>query len=331
MATGIGRRGFVIGLGGTTVAWPLIARAEPVEQPVIGFLSSLSRDAAVTRVKAFRRGLADGSFSERQNVAMESRWANGQYGLLPGLVADLVARRVNVIVASGGPPATLAAAAATTAIPIVFVSGIDPIAAGLTKSFNHPTKNVTGFMLFTAAGWTKRLELAAQIAAKDSVIGILLNSENLGADPPMKEMEQAAQTLGRQLLFVSATTSQEIETALKNLAELQVGALIVSSDPFFVQQIALIVTRVAGHKLPVVCEWSDEARAGALMSYGIDLIEAYHQAGVYTARLLKGEPPSDLPIVQPTKFEFVINLKTAKALGLTVPSNLLTIADEVIE
>jgi len=331
MAVGIGRRQFMSALGSVAATWPLAARAQQPVMPVIGLLNSISPEAAETRMNAFRRGLGEGGFVQGRNVAFEFRWANGKYDLLPALAADLVARKVDVIFASGGPPATLAAAAATNTIPIVFISGVNPVTAGIAKSFNHPAGNATGFMLFTVAGWTKRLELAAQIAEKDSAVGVLLNPKNPKADPSVEEMQQAAQAQGRKLAFVSASTTGEIEMGLESLANARVGAAIISPDPFFVEQTVLIVTRALQHKLPIVCEWSDEAKAGGLMSYGIDLLDDYHQAGVYTARLLKGERPSDLPIVQPTKFEFVINLKTAKALGLTIRPTLLAIADEVIE
>jgi ABC-type uncharacterized transport system substrate-binding protein len=331
MAFSIGRRRFVAGLSGTAVAWPLAARAQQPSMPLIGFLNSASPEAFTNQVAGFRRGLGQTGYVEGQNLAIEYRWADGHYERLPAMAADLVGRKVFVLAATGGIACALAAKAATTTIPIVFTTGADPIKAGIVASLNRPEGNITGVsFLFNTLG-TKRLELLTQLAPRASTIGMLVNPANPNSELEAKDAQAAAQALGRKLLVVSAENENGIETAFAALVEQRAGALSVGGDPFFQIRRDQILTLAARHMMPAIYGLREDAAAGGLMSYGTSAGDAYRQAGVYVGSILKGNKPADLPVIQSTKFEFVLNLKTAKTLGLNVPPTLLAIADEVIE
>ena len=324
------RRGLITALGVTAILRPTTVGAQQ-RTPVIGFLHSGSPGAAGISLDAFRRGLADAGYVEGQNVVIEFRWAEGRYERLPALAVELVSQKVDVIVATAGAITAQAAKAATRTIPIVFHVGPDPVAAGLVESLSRPGGNVTGVALLTTAAWTKRLELAAAIADRNAPIGVLLNPNYQGTDPAAEEMQHAARAIGRQLTMVFATDLGEIERGLGALAKSGVGAVLVSTDPFLLSERVHLAELALERRLPTICGWSEEAKAGALMSYGSDQHETYYQVGLYTARVLKGENPADLPVVQATRLLLVVNLKTAKALGLDIPPLLMALADEVIE
>jgi putative ABC transport system substrate-binding protein len=324
------RREFVTLLGGTA-AWPLAAHAQQPAMPVIGFLSGGSAAGYAPIVSAFRQGLAEAGYTEGQNLAIEYRWADGQYDRAPALAADLVARGVSVIVAAGGIGSALAAKAASPTIPIVFVSGDDPIRFGLVDSFNRPGGNVTGVSFLLTALEAKRLELLHELLPKATLIAVLVNPSFAAADLRVTAVREAANTLGLQLSILTAGSERDIDNAFASVVEKQAGALIVTSDPFFVsrrEQIVFLATRGA---VPTAFFTREFATAGGLMSYGASISDAYRQTGIYAGKVLKGEKPANLPVMQPTKFEFVINLKTARALGLDIPPMMLALADEVIE
>jgi putative tryptophan/tyrosine transport system substrate-binding protein len=324
------RREFTTLLGGA-VAWPLAARAQQPAMPAIGFLSGGSAAGYAPIVSAFRQGLAEAGYTEGQNLAIEYRWADGQYDRAPALAADLVARRVSVIVAAGGIGSALAAKAASPTIPIVFVSGDDPIRFGLVDSFNRPGGNVTGVSFLLTALEAKRLELLHELLPKATLIAVLVNPSFAAADLRVTAVREAANTLGLQLSILTAGSERDIDNAFASVVEKQAGALIVTSDPFFVsrrEQIVFLATRGA---VPTAFFTREFTTAGGLMSYGASISDAYRQTGIYAGKVLKGEKPANLPVMQPTKFEFVINLKTARALGLDIPPMMLALADEVIE
>jgi putative tryptophan/tyrosine transport system substrate-binding protein len=325
------RREFITLLGGAAAAWPLVARAQQPAMPVIGFLSVRSPSEATYAVAAFHRGLKEGGYVEGQNVAIEYRWAEAQYGRLPALAAELVRRRAAVITTTGGPTAALAAKAATTTIPIVFIVGDDPVKLGLVASLNRPGGNATGINFFVTAMEGKRLGLLHELVPTAALMGVLLNPTSAPFEFQLKDVQEAARSIGQQIHVLHASSEQDIHAAFTTFVRMRAQALLVCADPFFNGRREQLVTLAAHYAIPTIYELREYAMAGGLMSYGTSLPDTYLQIGIYTARILKGERPADLPVVQPTKFEFVINLKTAKALGLDVPPTLLARADEVIE
>jgi putative ABC transport system substrate-binding protein len=330
MAIDIGRREFMAALGGASLASPLVARAQqPTAVPVIGFVHPGSADGERRQVDAFNRALSEAGYTDGQNVTIEYRWADGRFDRVPTLLADLVRRQVAVIVAGGG--SAVAAKAADTSIPIVFTSGVDPVQQGIVPSLNRPGGSMTGVAFFSTALGPKQLELLLDVAPTAKNIGFVTYAGYPYAKSRIQELETAANTLGRTLVVQNIANQTDIEPAFDALSHQGVGALIVSADPLFLEWREPLVALAARHALPACYGLREFAVAGGLMSYGADLPDAYHQVGVYVARILKGEKPADLPVVQSTKVELVINLKTAKALGLTFPLPLLGRADEVIE
>ena len=316
---------------GAAAALPAVTRAQQPALPLIGFLSGASATPFAHLVAAFRQGLGDSGFVEGQNVAIEYRWAEGRYERLPEMAVELVRRRVAVLVATGNDRAALAAQAASASVPIVFSVGGDPVARGLVASLGRPGANLTGISLFTGVLEPKRLSLLREALPAATRIGLLVNSGSVTVRSKVTEFEQAARLVGVQPLVVMAQAESEFEAAFASLLQQRADALVVSTDAFFNSQRERLVALAARHKLPTIYEFREFALAGGLMSYGTHLGEMYRQIGIYTGRILKGAKPADMPILQPTKFELVINLKTAKALGLTIPQSLLLRADEVIE
>jgi putative tryptophan/tyrosine transport system substrate-binding protein len=323
------RRDFITGIVVST-ATPLAARAQHPTTPVIGFLHSGSPGSFTRHMTAFRQGLSEIGYVEGQNVAIEYRWAEGQYDRLPALAADLVNRKVAVIVA-GAPPAALAAKASTTAIPIVFGIGYDPVQYGLVTSLNRPGGNVTGVIFFSGALAPKRLQLLHEIVPTASAVGLLVNPNTPTSEGQVSDVRAAALALGWALHVFNVDREGDFDGVFANVNERRVAALIVGGDPMFVSSQGRIIALAARYSLPAIYDRREYTEAGGLMSYGTSLIDVFRQQGVYTGRILKGEKPADLPVTQPTTFELVINLKTAKTLGLSIPSGVLAIADEVIE
>jgi putative ABC transport system substrate-binding protein len=324
------RREFITLLGGAAAAWPLAARAQQPAMPVIGFLSSTSADPVAYLIAAFRQGLSEAGYVEGRNVAIEYRWAEGQYDRLPAMVSELLRRDVAVIAALG-TPAALAAKTATTMIPIVFGVSEDPVKLGLVASIARPGGNATGVSYLLSELGAKQLGLLRELVPAASRFGLLVNPNNENAEAITGDLKAAAATIGVEIDVVRATDSHGIEEAFVALIRDKVHALVVGTDPFFYNRRVQLATLATRHALPTIYNVRAYAEAGGLMSYGTSLTEAYRQMGVYTARILKGEKPIDLPVVQSTKFDFVINLPTARALGLTIPPMLLARADEVIE
>jgi len=324
------RREFITLLGGAAAAWPIVAHAQQPAMPVIGFLNSSSPNAVAEWVESFRQGLREQGYIEGQNVHIAFRWAEDHYDRLAGLAGELVRNNVKVIVATGGLPAAFAAKAATTAIPIVFVAS-DPVQAGLVASLSRPGGNLTGVSPLGALLSAKRIGLLHDMVPKATVIGVLVNPTYPNVDVQLKETEEAARTLGLQIQVANIRSERDLDATFASLVQRRIGALLLSADVFWMTQRGLIAELVARHALPIMSHQREVVAAGALMSYGPSFADAYRQAGVYTGRIFKGEKPADLPIMQPTKFEFVINLNTAKTLGLSVPPTLLGIADVVIE
>ena len=324
------RREFIKLLGGTAVTWPLTARAQQTAMPVVGWLHGASGNFTKHLASAFRKGLSEAGYVEGQNVMIEYRHADGQYERLPGLAGELVRRPVAVIVA-GSPPAALAAKVATTSIPIVFVVGLDPIAAGLVASINRPGGNATGITMITGPLAQKRLEIMRELVPTAVKIAMLVNPTSPDAAPEIRDVQAAAQANGLSIKLLNASTVSELDAAFGALADLRPDALLVGSDPFFNTQSEQFASLTARARIPAIYPFREPTDAGGLISYGTSIANAYRQAAIYAARILKGEKPADLPVQQPTKFELVINLKAAKALGLAVPPTLLFRADEVIE
>jgi putative ABC transport system substrate-binding protein len=324
------RREFIALLGGAAVAWPIAARAQQPAMPIIGFLRSTSRTADPSNLAtAFRQGLKEAGFIEGQNVTIEFRWGENRIDRLRALVAELLDRRVAVIV--GNHPAALAAMAASTTVPIVFVSGADAVRQGLVASHNRPEGNVTGATFFSGEVGAKRLELLRQLVPKATTIGVLVNPNTTETEIERRDVVSAAQTIGQDLVVLEASSEGDIEPAIGNFVQRGARALLVGVGPFMFSHRQRLIALSERHALPASHSQREAVVSGGLMSYGASISGAYREVGIYAGRILRGEKPADLPVMQSTKFEFVLNLKTAKALGLEVPPTLLALADEVIE
>ncbi len=324
------RRRRFLGLVGGTVAWPLAARAQ-VKTPQIGFLHSGGAERFTGQVQAFRQGLSEAGYAEPQQVTIEYRWAQGHFDRLAGLAGELVSRPVDVIMAAGGANPSLAAKAATTTIPIVFVHGSDPVLIGLVASINRPGGNVTGINLLTYDLDAKRLELVRQLTSNASLIGVLVNPDAPESARQLEELQKAAKTLQQPIHVVTATRDDELAPAFEDFAKHKAAALLVGAGTFFNNRRSQLIALAARHAIPASYPLRESAVTGGLMSYGPSTTDGYRQAGIYCGRILKGTKAGELPVMQSVKFELVINLKTAKALGLEVPGTLLARADEVIE
>jgi putative ABC transport system substrate-binding protein len=330
MAIKIGKRQFISALGASAAVWPFTVRAQQPAMPVVGYLGSGSLIGTADQVAGFRLGLEEAGYAEGRNVEIEFRWADGHYDLLPAMAAEFVSRKVSVFI-GGGLPATLAAKAVTETIPIVFVMGADPVTSGVVPSLNRPGGNVTGVSQFYGALGGKRLEVLRAIVPTSATIGVLSDPNNPNAENHLSDVRTAARTMGQEIEIVPARTEAEITTAFLTFVSKRADALLVADDPFFSVQRKQIVSLAAQQMLPAIYYAREFAVAGGLISYGSSSKENGRLAGVYVGRILGGAKPEDLPALQPTKFELVINLKTAKILGLTVPPSLLATADEVIE
>jgi putative tryptophan/tyrosine transport system substrate-binding protein len=323
------RRDFVTLLGGAAVVWPLVAHPQQPSTPVIGFLSSLSQ-AQTQLMAAWRRGLGETGYDEGKTVTVEYRFADGQYDRLTAFAAEFVRRPVDLIVAIA-PPAALAAKVATTTIPIVFVVGLDPVAAGLVASFNEPGGNATGMTLIAGPLGQKRLEILRELGSKSKVVPVLVNPTSPDSVPEIRDVQAAARTMGLELRLINASTPTEIEVAFAAIAQLHPDGLLVTTDPFFTIQRDQIVRLATQLKVPTVYPFREFAAAGGLVSYGANIANAWRQVGIYVGRILKGDKPADLAVMQPTTFELVINLKTARDLNINIPATLHARSDDVIE
>jgi ABC-type uncharacterized transport system substrate-binding protein len=327
----LNRRDLLILGAGTATAWPLIVRAQQKAMPVIGYLDAGSAGLRASLVAALRQGLSETGYVEGQNVTIEYRWAEGSYDRLPALAADLVGRKVDLIATGGGNVSALAAKNATSTIPIVFVSGGDPVEAGVVTSLARPGGNLTGFSILAGELRPKRIELLSELVPQARVVALLVNPTNLPNEPGIREAQEAARAKGVQLQILKASTESEIDAAFASLAQLHAGALVIGGEPFFASRRERLVALASRHAVPAIYDWREFVAAGGLISYGTSLPAVFRQAGIYAGKILKGAKAADLPVQQPTIFEMVINLKTANALGLTVPQSLLARADEVIE
>jgi putative ABC transport system substrate-binding protein len=324
------RRDFITLICGAVVAWPLTARAQQ-SMPVIGWLSSLSPEGGKPNLAAFRKAFADTGYVEGHNIQIEYRWAEGNYDRLPAMAADLIGRHVALIVTSGAEPAAFAAKAATATIPIVMVVGSDPVKEGLVASLSRPGANATGATVYAFNMESKRLALLHEAVPAGRIIAVLVNAASPGAELQTRDVMEAAPRLGVEVTIFNAHGAGEFESLFAAMAERKAGALLVTADPALYTQRGHLIALAAQHRLPAIYEWRLHAVEGGLMSYGTVLTDAYSQVGRYAGRILNGEKPGDLPVVQPTHFQFVINLKTAKTLGLEIPPTLSARADEVIE
>jgi putative ABC transport system substrate-binding protein len=324
------RREFLVALGGATAMWPVRARGEEAIPPKVGYLSTLSEVQAKSQLAMFRRGLGEAGFAEGRNVSIEFRWADGKYDRLPALAGDLVRQNVSVILAQA-PPAALAAKAVTTTIPIVFVVGFDPVAAGLVGSFNQPGGNATGMTLFSLPLGQKRLELLRELVPKSSTIAMLANPLSPDAIPEIGAVQAGARALDVHIKLVNASSPEDINAAFAAIAQLRPDALMIGTDPFFLDRREQIVALAARAGLATIYPFRDFVVAGGLISYGTNIENSYRQAGIYAGRILKGAKPEELPVMQPTTFQLVINLATANALGIDVPAVVHVRSDEVIE
>jgi len=325
------RREFITLLGGAAASWPLIALAQQPSMPVIGFLSARSPAEAASVLGAFRQGLGETGYFEGKNVIIEYRWAEGRYDRLPALAAELIGRQVAVIAATGGEPSPLAAQAATRTIPIVFTLGGDPVEAGLVDSFNRPGGNLTGTTIMGVELGPKLLDILRQLIPSATTIAILVNPAFQLTSAEVRNVQDAAHTVGIRVSVLNASTEAEIDTAFTTIVQQKTDALIVGTDPFLLGQRDQLVRLAARHTVPTIYFLREFVESGGLLSYGPSIANGYRQAGVYTGRILSGAKPAELPVLRPTTFQLVINLKTARALGLTIPANVLAIADEVIE
>ena len=324
------RRDFITLFGSAAAGWPVVARAQQ-SMPLIGYIGSQTPETTAAYLAAFRNGLKEAGYVEGQNVAIEYRWGGGRFDALPALAAELVARRPSLIVSTGGDPVAVAVKAAAPTTPTVFLIGGDPVGQGLVASFNRPGGNATGVTMLTLELDAKRLGLLRELLPQSKTFAVLINPSFPGADARSRRIEEPARAIGLNVVILRAATEVEIDKALSDLDPRAVSALLIGGDPFFNSRRNQIIAHAARMRLPAIYEWREFVAAGGLMSYGTDLPYAYRQVGMYTGRVLKGESPASLPVLQPTKFDFSLNLRTAKALGLTIPSGVLAIVDEVIE